>query len=283
MSLTLGSKFEHNEDTRWEFQPSARLLWTLSERQTVWAAVSRAVRTPTILDRDGRVNFNVGPTPSGTPILYSLFGNPGINSEEVAAYELGYRIEPVKRLSLDLTGFYNQYDNLVGYIPGLPEFEAEPPPAHITVPLHTRNSQTAETYGAELSARWQVMEHWRLMGSYSWLHMRLRPNEAPEGDSPQHQFQLRSYVELPYHLELNSALFFVDRVNAQNGHPQNRLNVPSYFRLDVGMTWRPSPSLEVGVWGQNLLDGQHPEYYSVRTSLRTEVPRGVMAKVTWHF
>jgi iron complex outermembrane receptor protein len=282
LHLTLGSKFEHNDFTGWEIQPSARLLWTPTERQTVWASVSRAVRTPTLLDRDARVNLAAfQPSPFDPVVLASLFGNPRVAPEELVSYELGYRIELTKRVSFDLAGFYNVYDDLMGYVDGTPYFESDSASGHLVSPRSTRNSQSGTTYGAELSAHWQVMDHWRLVGSYSWLHMHLRPDRSVEGESPQHQFQIRSSVDLSHHLEFHGALYFVDDMSALSG--QARLPISSYVRLDLGVTWHPTPALELGIWGQNLLDDRHAEFNSFRTSLRTEVPRGVMGKVTWRF
>ena len=45
--LTVGSKFERNDYTGFEWEPSIRLLVTPSKQYSMWAAVSRAVRTPT--------------------------------------------------------------------------------------------------------------------------------------------------------------------------------------------------------------------------------------------
>lgn len=282
LRLTLGSKFEHNDYTGLEIQPSGRLLWTPTEQQTVWAAASRAVRTPAVGDRAVRSNFSAfQPGPDQPPVLLASFGNSNVRSEEVMSYELGYRIEPTKRLSFDLACFYNVYDNLVGYAPGLPRFEIDPAPAHVLIPLPANNRQSAETYGAELSARWQVMDHWRLAGSYSWLHMRVRPDPREEKNSPQHQFQIRSYVDLPCHFELNSALYFVDSIVSDSR--QTALPIASYIRLDVGVTWRPTAHLELGIWGQNLLDDRHAEFNNLRNPMRTEVPRGVVGKMTWRF
>jgi len=281
LRVILGSKFEHNDYTGLEIQPSGRLLWTPSERQTIWGAASRAVRTPTIADRDIRANVSAfQPSPFAPAILISSFGNPDFKSEELIAYELGYRIEPSKRLSLDAAGFYNIYNGLVGYVPGPMQFEASPTP-HLVVPAAAQNSQAGEAYGAELSARWQVTDHWRLMGSYTWLHLSLRPDRSTEANSPQQQFQIRSYLDLPHHLELNGAAYFVDQI--QSATRDATLPVSSYVRFDLGVTWRPTKSLELGIWGQNLLDNRHAEFYSVRTSLQTEVPRGVYGKVTWRF
>ena len=44
--LTLGSKVEHNSYTGFEYEPNVRLQLNITPHHTVWAAVSRAVRTP---------------------------------------------------------------------------------------------------------------------------------------------------------------------------------------------------------------------------------------------
>ncbi|HSS44518.1 MAG TPA: TonB-dependent receptor, partial [Thermoanaerobaculia bacterium] len=52
LHLTLGSKIEHNDYTGFEYEPSGRLAWTPSKEQTIWAAISRAVRAPSRIDRE---------------------------------------------------------------------------------------------------------------------------------------------------------------------------------------------------------------------------------------
>jgi iron complex outermembrane receptor protein len=279
--LTAGSKFEHNDFTGFEIQPSARLLWTPAEPHTLWASVSRAVRTPSISEMDERVNFQVIP-PAGAapPVLVSSFGNPDLESEELLAYELGYRVEPTKRCSLDLAGFYNEYARLIAGVPGAPQFDPGPPP-HLVVPTINENAGRAQSYGLELSGRWDVTDWWHLAGSWSWFEVHSPVGGIPWGASPEQQFQLRSSMNLPGHLEFNSALFYVDQIQAPYGTGQ--IAIPSYVRLDVGVVWHPLKSLELGVWGQNLLDNRHPEFTSYKTPLITEVPRGVMAKITWRF
>lgn len=46
LSVYLGTKAENNDTTGWEFQPSIRGAFNPAENQTVWASVTRAVRTP---------------------------------------------------------------------------------------------------------------------------------------------------------------------------------------------------------------------------------------------
>ncbi|MSU62569.1 MAG: hypothetical protein EXS31_09255 [Pedosphaera sp.] len=61
LSLTAGAKFEHNDFSGWEIEPTARLLWKATERQTVWAAVTRAVRSPNRSDNSLHIQFQAVP------------------------------------------------------------------------------------------------------------------------------------------------------------------------------------------------------------------------------
>ena len=141
LRLTLGTKIEHNDYTGVEVEPGGRLGWTLSERQMLWGAVSRAVRTPSRIDRDFYA-------PSSAPFL--LAGGPGFVSEEVLAYELGYRSRPHERLSLAVATFYNDYDNLRSV-------EQINPPAPF--PIVLANGQTGSSYGAELTAEYRASDY----------------------------------------------------------------------------------------------------------------------------
>jgi iron complex outermembrane recepter protein len=281
LHFILGSKLEHNDLTGFEIQPSARLLWTPTEHQTVWAAVSRATQTPGLVYRDGRFNVAAFQPPASPPILVSILANPNLEAENLVAYELGYRIEPVRRLSFDATVFYNVYGNVITAVPNATEFEPSPAPPHLLTSSTWQNSDSGETYGTELSAQWQVMDRWRLTASYTFLHMQLRPDPTADSSSPQQQFQIRSYLDLPHHIEFNGALYYVDQISAPSGTTLTM--IPSYIKLDLGITWHPTKSLEIGIWGKDLLDNEHPEFAALETTLITEMPRSVMGTITWHF
>lgn len=279
LSLTLGSKFEHNDYTGVEIQPSGRLLWTPTEKQTAWAAVSRATRTPSRFEDGGRINLSSFQPPASPPILLSLFPAEELESEKLIAYEAGYRIEPVNRLSLDLAVFYNRYEDLSTYVTGANQFETTPPPGHVLIPLENRFDQSGETHGAEFQAQWQATDAWRLMAGYTWLQMNVE--DAIDSDSPAHQFNIRSHLDITPDLELNGAIYFVDSTS----HPSaaTPVDTPGYLRFDLGLTWRPTTSLELAVWGQNLLESRHSEFFSFHTSAVAEVPRAVYGKLTWKF
>ena len=284
LRLMLGSKFEHNDYTGSEIQPNARLLWMPHERHTGWAAVSRAVRTPNRVSDDVRLQGMYG-TP---PALMVMFGDRDVESEELLAYELGYRVRPTDRLFLDMATFYNIYDELETVEPGTPYFETSPAPGYLVVPVFADNKMDGETYGVELAADWRVLNWWRLRAAYAYLQMQLRLDEnsgdvwseSMEGRSPRHQFSLLSSMNLPGRLELDLGNRYVDNLPY--------LDVKSYFSMDVRLGWNVLDNLEVSIVGQNLLDSHHSEftpqdYTTLPVDLPIEVERGVYGKITCRF
>ena len=274
LKLTLGSKFEHNDFSGGEVQPSARLLWTPHAQHTVWAAVSRAVRTPFRSDQD--IRFDVATSGAGAVFVNDI-GNPGFKSEELLAYELGYRIQPHTRFTLDLALFYNDYDRLRTF----ETIPAVPPGASTITP---DNQAKGQTYGGEATATWQATDRWRLQANYSMLQMNVyrKPGStdtsaAPaEGQSPQQQIGVRSLWDVTRHWQLDGGVRYVDALPA--------LKVPSYYTADVRVGWRPGRAWELSVVAQSLFDNHRPEFLNSNpfTSV-TEVQHSVYGKITWRF
>lgn len=289
LRLTVGSKFEHNDFTGFEVEPNARLLWTLSPNQSVWTAISRAVRTPALTEEGLRLNSEVIPpgtpaNPAPLPGVVAVFGSPQFNSEDLLAYELGYRVQATKNLSLDISSFYNNYSNLRTAEPGAPFVEGSPAPTDIVIPLVAENKMSGGTYGLEMFADWKVIPKWRLTGSYSYLQMDIQKNmnsldptaDLPNGSSPRHQWYMRSSVDLPKHFDEDTMLRFVDRLPG--------LNLPSYYSLDAHLGWRPVRNLELSIGGENLLDNRHLEFLPdfVNTA-PTLIERSIFASFTVTF
>ncbi len=278
--LTLGSKFEHNDYTGWELQPGARLLWKPAEKHSVWASASHAVSTPGRFYRDGEASISIFQPPGGPLVRTAVFGNDGVEAESLDAFEIGYRMEVTPELSFDLATFYNKYDDVVGIVPRAPGMESSPVP-HLLVPFDFENNVSGETYGAELSVQWMPTDYWKIIANYSFIHMQMSDPALAQA-SPQQQAGLRSYLTLPKNFELNGALYFVDRISPSqlNG---TAVDIPAYLRADLGIVWHATPSLEIGLWGHNLLDGNHPEFTSQTSNQISEVPRSIMGKLTWRF
>jgi iron complex outermembrane recepter protein len=290
LRLILGCKIEHlkefgdNDSKGVELQPSVRALWTPSAHQTIWGAISRALKTPAENNQDIRVNLAAFPASDGTPTILALLGNSDFESETVLAYEAGYRLQPSHKFSFDLATFYNRYNRLQTQEPGIPFFEDDPRPAHLVIPLVLNNLMRGETYGTEIAANLKASKALRLTGSYSFLRMQLhryaesldRLAEKGEGNSPQHQFQLHSYLTLPRNFELDAALYYVSRL----AHQQ----VPDYTRLDLRCGWRLTEVFEISAGGQNLLDGRHAEFMGTEEGVRSSlVKRTAYVKLAWRF
>ena len=283
LKLTVGSKFEHDDYAGFDIEPSARLAWTPTDRQTVWAAVSRAVRTPSWIDLHSTSHPAViPPAPPGSPfpVVVANVGNPGLESEDLTAYELGYRVEVARRVSLDVAGYYNDYNRLIAYTSITTNFVFAPAP-YALVTATDENAGDATTYGLEASAHWDITGRWHLTANYSWIAERFAFTSSYLQSAPSQQAQLISFLDLPCHLELNGSLSYVDQITAPIITGQ--AGIPDYVRLDLGVVWHATKNLELGVWGQNLIDNRHAEFYSYKTPLITEIPRGVFASVTLRF
>jgi iron complex outermembrane receptor protein len=289
LRLTFGSKFEHNDFTGFEVQPNARLLWTLTPNQSVWTAVSRAVRTPALTEEGLRLNSAVIPpltpqNPTPFPAVVSVFGSHQFQSEDLLAYEVGYRVQATNSFSADIATFYNNYSNLRTAEPGAPFLEGSPAPTDLVVPFVASNKMSGGTYGVELFGDWKVVPKWRLVGSYSYLQMDIRKNsgsldptpDLPNGSSPRHEWYVRSSIDLPKHFEDDTTLRFVDRLPG--------LNIPSYYSLDAHLGWRPVPQFELSIGGQNLLDNKHLEFIpDFINTAPTQVKRTVYGSLTFRF
>lgn len=265
LRFTIGTKMEHNTYTQFQHQPNARLTWTPSEKQTLWAAASRAVRNPSRLDREFSVSLFEG---------FPLFmGTDTFQSETMNAFELGWRFKPAKNVALSLSTFYNVYDNIRSAEPG--------PDATAGFPIVFANGVKGTTYGAELSVTSQVTDWWNLRGGYTFLRKELEvkstsndANEASaESNDPQHQFLLQSNIELPWHLQFGTVLRFIDKLP----DPE----VPFYVGMDLRLAWNAGEVLELSIVGQNLLYNQHTQF--IASTPERLVQRSVYGKVACRF
>jgi len=272
--LTLGSKFEHNDYSGYEIQPNARILWKPTQNQSVWASVSRAVRTPTEVEQ----NFVLKGHYVGFDV--TLAPNKEFKSEELVAYELGYRIQPAKRLALDITAYYNVYNNLFSleYISALPP----------NIVYSLGNKISGDILGGEISIDYNPFDWWKLHASQSIMRIKMKadPDSSEtltnvtvpsyENSSPSYQTLLRSYMDLPHNLKLDCTFRLVGRLPGNTGTRE----VPSYNSLDVRLAWNIKPGIEISVVGQNLLKDHHAEFPN-GLAVPPELPRGVYTKAQW--
>lgn len=283
LSLTLGTKFlRTNFTSDVDFEPSIRLLWTPDEKQSIWAAFTHALRTPSDSEENFALVGYIGATPSGTPFFARFNPNTAFAPEQLNGYELGYRRLLGKKLYIDVTGYYNHYHNLFSEdLAGQTFLETDPAPPHFLLPAQFRNGLQGATKGAEIAPEWRPTDFWRLRGSYSYLHMNLErsPNSgdvgtAPiiMGSSPQHEAAVQSALDLPKRFQLDLTYRYVSALPGQH--------VPSYSTGDARVGWRVNTLLDFSVVSENLFQPWHVEYGGDPGPL-IGIKRSFYAKVTW--
>jgi iron complex outermembrane receptor protein len=268
--LTLGSKVEHDAFTGVELEPTVRLRWDLSSKQMLWSAVSRAVREPSRVDTDF--------AEAAPPHLVLLEGGANFKSETVVAYELGYRAQLGSKLATSISAYYNAYNNVrsTSFTPAT------------VLPLYFANNLEGNTRGVEFSATYQATNWWQLRATYDFLHedIMVKPGETDLNDAlnetsdPEHQFSIRSSMDLPKSLSLDTMVRWVDTLHNNNGATPG--TVPSYLELNARIAWQPTKDVELSLVGQNLLHPEHPEY-GFPSPTREEIVRSVYGKIAWRY
>lgn len=263
LSFTAGMKIEHNDYTHFEFQPTARLAWKIHPQHSVWTAFSRAIRAPSRIDREFFL-------PAAPP--FSIAGGANFRSEELLAYELGYKTQLHPAVTLSAAGYFNDYHDLRS-------IERLNPPQQ--VPAVIGNGLQGESYGVELRVDARLSETWRIRTAYSPLKIDFRHNPGSTDANPgtneshdsDHRASATSFVDLPGGFEFDTTFRYVSRIA--------NLGVPGYGEMDGRLGWQATPGLEISVIGQNLVRGRHLEFTNLST--RTEIQRSLGMRLVWSF
>lgn len=277
LAVTVGTKLEHNDFSGFEAQPSVRASWAPHEQHSMWAAVSRAVRVPTRLERD--VNVDVS-DPAGNPV-FRLVGNREFDSERLVAYELGYRWHAGRNFWLDAALFYNDYDRLVSLELGEPFIDGT---GRTIVPVLNQNLGSGRTQGAELLMEWEPLENWRLSATYSHIDLDLESsgldlnrNVWLDGTTPRSMTGLRSRLTLGG-LEFDAQFRHHSRIRRLPADVSGA-GIDAYSALDLRLGWRLATNWRLSLVGQNLLDDEHVEFGTA--AARGALTRAVYLKTEW--
>ena len=279
LSFTAGAKLLHSSFSGFDVEPTVRMLWTPTPRRSFWAAVTRAVRTPSDIE-DTLQNTSLTST---DPLAFSVTkGNGTFTAETLIGYEAGYRSLLSKTVSLDIAAFANSYDHLLSLEPaGAPLVEEIGSTPALFYPYINGNGVKGTTSGVEIVPDWKPKSWWRLQGSYSLLHMDLRtaPGSldtttvgANEGSSPHHQARVQSSFDLSRKLEFSLTFRYVGAVPFYL--------VKGYETGDARIAWRPVQHIEFAIVGQNLMQPHHVEYGGDPESL-VGIKRNVFASLTF--
>ncbi|QAU34519.1 TonB-dependent receptor [Janthinobacterium sp. 17J80-10] len=267
LRLTAGAKIEDNNYTGAEFLPSLRLAWNPAKNNLLWASASRAVRTPSRIDRDFHSPSNP-PIAGGVP-QYVFAGGPNFASEIANVVELGYRVQPTKTTSYSATAFYTQFNRLR---------TLEPNPSGPGFTFGNMAEGTAR--GIEMWGNWQATSRWRLSAGFVAQHTdtALKPGSLDISGAtglatrdPSNFWTLRSQFDFARGQEIDITICHTGKLE--------RPLVPAYTAVDLRYGWRVRPDLELSVIGQNLFDPRHPEWGAAPG--RSEYERSVFIKAVW--
>ncbi|WP_422472717.1 TonB-dependent receptor plug domain-containing protein [Endozoicomonas sp. ALB032] len=302
-TFTLSSRFEHNSFTGYEVQPNARLTWKPTENRTFWTALSQAVKTPSIsetaLQTDGITIDDTSPVKYVIPIK----GNPDLKSEKLTALEVGYREQFSNSFRLDITAFYNQYEDIIAYVDinqcpnGSSTFpllslqnlcsNTDPSLGFFEIPATLINGLDVRTYGMEVVADWQAKDWWKLQFNYSWLQVDAWPNKERtsilrvnevivEDLSASHTANIRSTMNLPNQWYFDFWVRYMD--NLKNA------NIGANTSLDMRVAKKFGDGLEFSIVGQNLFRNHHREFYEPLSGMApTETRESWYAQIRWQF
>lgn len=246
LSLIAGIKLERSSYSGLEILPNLRIAWHPDPSHLLWAAVSRAVRTPSRIDRDLE----------GLPFLVRA---TAFRSEKLVAFEAGYRGQPSSDTSLSISVFYNLYDDI-----RTAELVAAPFPGRLA------NDLSGQTYGVEAWGSWQALPWWRLSAGVALLGKDFRVDSgradissaAALGNDPNYQLLLRSSMNLLPNLVLDAGLRAVDGLETPA--------TGAYVEADARLGWMASENVELFVAGSNLLQRSHSESNDAGRAQRAE-------------
>ncbi len=276
LRLIVGSKFEHNDYTGFEVQPQIRAVWTPSPSQTVWGAVSRSISLPTRVQTAGSIKLAEIPGPDIN--YFTLIGNPDLNSEELRAYEAGYRYKWKDVFSFDGAIYYNEYNRLIGAGLGAPI--VNPDPFYIVVPQPLGNFGGGQTHGAEIYFKVRPARRWVVSAGITELRGTSPAEVESLAGMPRQWATVESRLDLVHTLEFDSALYYYDGTNTGSIVTQA---APTHSRVDLGISAQPVRGLTLSIWGQDITSAQNLEsgIGAPGTVQIGEMRRSVAFKIVW--
>lgn len=257
LKLTIGTKLQYSSYTGFDYLPSIRLGWRLSDISFRWAAISRAVRTPSRIDRDLEV-----------PGL--LARAPDFKSEKLIAYEVGYRGQPTPPTSISVSLYWNHYSDrrTLDFIP------------NSATSFRLGSDEAGNTYGVEAWGDWRVLPWWKLSAGGNLMHKNLHTipgvgaTDEASGNDPGYRFSLRSSMDLPHNVELDFSIQVVDRLPDPV--------IERYVQANARVALHVTPALELSLSGSNRLAAYHGETAEPSVA-PLEIQRSVYLGLRWKY
>ncbi len=318
--LILGSKFEKDGLTGFNVQPNARVLYTPSQNEAYWGALSRSVRSPRRTESMSTIDISAQDAANLNAITglnlpanmltaltqVSPLANASVHAEKAISLEAGWRKQFSNFLSIDSSLFLTDYSNLRGGrmaanpISPLDVQQAiacydqsRPSACYFTLSGYNTNLDKARSWGGEVSLEWHPYSWWKLQSAYS--HLRIKGTTtgddlgdyqkiAHENGSPRHQISLNNNFSLAHDLNLDVRLRYQSETAFYTINSLEQVRIAPYTGLDMRLAWQVNRNTELSISGRNLLKDRHTEFMSILPTTRTyDVQRSALVQAVTRF
>lgn len=264
LRLTLGARLEARNTTKPQIQPTARLLWSPTGRDTVWTQWSRAARTPSYGDLNATLVTGSQAYPPFAQATLVSQANPQLEPETLNAFELGYRRQ-FERGNAEAVLFRHRYSRLIGNTFGSVRMPGRLPPLPEVILLRDNHS-AAVSEGVELGGELTVIRGVKLGAAYTAMRLSFDASDDPvrtaSGDTvanrnANHWLSAYARIDLPGAQELDLQLRHVGALKGQTSP-----GVDAYTVADVRYGRRFGRHLDISLSITNLFDERYTAFES---------------------
>ena len=283
LALTFGGRYEDHSAFGSHFTPRAYVVWNTNDYWTLKGGVSTGYKVPTANDlADGINGF-------GSQGQSVTLGNPDLKPEKTTNYELGFIYDNLSNFNLTATGFYTQFTDLI--ISGAKVIDnciwaerpaGETPAANcMTVGNFSYqenfsfqgNADEAESYGVELSAKYDISPNINLKANYTWLESEITKGVdkgQPIENTPRHAINMTgtwlvndkfsTWLEAEYKSKRTRFTDPDANTNTQREVAVTNNELKAYELFNLGASYKVNNQVTLSARINNLLDKDFGEY-----------------------
>ena len=267
--------------------PAASLIWQPNKQHTIKGTVTSAIRNPTLLNQ--YMYYNVGRAKlvgniSGYDSLVTVesirncystlvpnidtldyFNLDPIRPESVKSFEIGYKGMFFNKLFVDVSYYFNSYNNFIGFVNGVDVF-VTPNNTLIIQDVYriaTNSKERITTQGITVGLNYYIGDHLALNGNYSWNTLNKQSEDPiiPAYNTPENKFNLgfqgkdlaiKKIKGLGFNINYKWIQGFLSE-----GSPQFTGTIPSYGLMDAQVNkFIEKAKLTVKLGASNLLNNK---------------------------
>ncbi|GHU94864.1 ligand-gated channel [Bacteroidia bacterium] len=222
LTLNAGARFEHSSAFGNEWVPQAGVTFQVFRNTLLKGSVAKGYRSPTLAELYYKAAW--------------MGANPDLTPERMWNYDISVEQFLLnKKLSLELTGFVADGENIIQREGAYPDFR-------------NQNSGTFNNKGVEFAVKWNALKGLYLHGTYAYLH-----TQKPILYAPQQQANVSAHYTFKM-LSLHLGYQYVKDVYSAIGTTPAQ---SSYGLLNARVGLQPIKHLTIFVKGENLTDANY--------------------------